>query len=194
MARARVKTARARLEAAANECSRALLRSPCAARVLRVNVQAGELTGPDSTEPPLILADTSRLFVRAYVDEFDAPRVEIGMRARVAADGLRAFEAQGQVVRLAPRMTQKPLRTDDPQERFDTKVREIWIELDEAGAEKLVIGLPVDIVLIGGEAESSESDLPTATPLRDIARAAKPAPTEAGAASGLPEITPVKSQ
>lgn len=198
LARARVKKARARLEAVANEGQRALLRAPCAAQVLRVNVQVGELTGPDSSEPPLILADASRLYVRAYVDEFDAPRVASGMPARVAADGLPEFAARGRVVRLAPRMTQKPLRTDDPLERFDTKVREVWIELEEAGAEKLVLGLPVDVVLDvvreDGETERSECDSPTAAGMHDIARAAKPAPAEASAASPRPEITPVKSE
>lgn len=198
LARARVKKARARLEAVANEGKRALLRAPCAAQVLRVNVQAGELTGPDSSEPPLILADTSRLYVRAYVDEFDAPRVESGMPARVAADGLPESLARGRIVRLAPQMTQKPLRTDDPLERFDTKVREVWIELEEAGAEKLVVGLPVDVVLDvvrkDGETNASDGDSPTAAGTHDIARAAKPAPDEASASSGRPEITPVKNE
>ena len=194
LAQARLKTARARLDSVADECGRALLRAPCAAQVLRVNIQAGELTGPDSTDPPLILADTSHLFVRAYVDEFDAPRVECGMPARVAADGLRGFEARGRVVRLAPRMTQKPLRTDDPQERFDTKVREVWIELDDSGAEKLVVGLPVDVVLVSGKTENSESESPNASQPDGVARAGSLAPSEAGPSTRLPEITPVKNE
>jgi HlyD family secretion protein len=162
LARSRIKSARARLEAVRDEHSRATLLAPISAQVLRINVQTGELTGPDSSEPALILADTSRLYVRAYVDEFDAPRIQLNMPARIAADGLPDNVVGGHEVRLAPRMTQKPLRTDDPLERFDTKVREVWIELDEAGTDRLVVGLPVDAVLLS-KASGATEEAPAAT-------------------------------
>ena len=147
LARARVKTARAQLDVVRNECSRAALSAPSRGRVLKVNVRPGELTGPESSEPALILADASRMHVRAYVDEFDAPRVRLETPARITADGLPETVFRGRVVRLAPLMTQKPLRTDDPLERFDTKAREVWIELEPPATEKLIVGLPVDVVL-----------------------------------------------
>ncbi|HVC95014.1 MAG TPA: HlyD family efflux transporter periplasmic adaptor subunit [Pirellulales bacterium] len=145
-ARAKVAAADARLKLARHECDKTTLRAPRSVEILRVNLHAGELSDPDSSEPALIVADTSKLYVRAYVDEFDVPHVRTGMNARVTADGLTG-DVRGRVVRLAPRMTQKPLRTDDPLERFDTKVREVWIELEGAGTESLVVGLPVDVVL-----------------------------------------------
>jgi HlyD family secretion protein len=168
LAEARVKEARARLDVMRHECSRTILRAPVSAQVLRINVQAGELTGPDSQEPAMILADVSQLFVRAYIDEFDAARVRLGMWASVMADGDPRGRIKGRVVRLAPRMTQKPLRTDDPLERFDTKAREIWIELNKFHSQNLVIGLPVDVVLVdragvgtdgSSDAENSERDV-----------------------------------
>lgn len=155
-ARGRVAAARARLELARRNLDKTLLRAPCAGQVLKVHSAVGELSGPETAEPAVIIADTRRLHVRAYVDEFDAPRVRLGMGARVAADGLPDRKVQGRVVRLAPRMSQKPLRTDDPLERFDTKVREIWIELDDAAAEAFVVGLPVDVVLDAGEEKASD--------------------------------------
>ncbi|HEV3191294.1 MAG TPA: HlyD family efflux transporter periplasmic adaptor subunit [Polyangiaceae bacterium] len=146
--RAKVAAAEAQLKLAQHECDKTTLRALHSVQILRINVHTGELNDPDSPEPAMIVADTSRLYVRAYVDEFDAPRVQQGMRARVTADGLGDREVRGHVVRLAPRMTQKPLRTDDPIERFDTKVREVWVELeDDDEREGLVIGLPVDVVL-----------------------------------------------
>ncbi|HWB13938.1 MAG TPA: efflux RND transporter periplasmic adaptor subunit [Pirellulales bacterium] len=145
-ARAKMAAADAELKLARHECEKATLRAPRSAQVLRINVHVGELNDPDSSEPAMIVADTSKLYVRAYVDEFDAPRIRKGMSACVTADGLGDHEVHGRVVRLAPRMSQKPLRTDDPLERFDTKVREVWIELDDASSD-LVIGLPVDVVL-----------------------------------------------
>ena len=146
-ARAKVAAAEAQHKLAHHECEKTTLRAPHSVQVLGVNVHAGELNDPESSEPALIVADTSKLYVRAYIDEFDAPRVHKGMKARVTADGLADREVHGTVVRLAPRMTQKPLRTDDPLERFDTKVREVWIELDGADTANLVVGLPVDVVL-----------------------------------------------
>ena len=82
---------------------------------------------------------------RAFVEELDAPRVELGMPARITADGL-AGELRGRVIRLSPRMSRKRLWSDDPAERYDTKTREVWIELDEA-EEGLVVGLRVDATL-----------------------------------------------
>jgi multidrug resistance efflux pump len=146
-ARAKVAAAAAQLKLARHECEKTTVRAPQSAQILRINVHAGELSDPKASEPAMIVADTSKLFVRAYVDEFDAPRIQQGMKARVTADGLGDREVCGRVVRLAPRMTQKPLRTDDPLERFDTKVREVWIELDDSGSERFVVGLPVDVVL-----------------------------------------------
>lgn len=146
-ARAKVAANQAQLELARHECGKTTLHSPIAAQVLRINAHPGELVGPEAAEPALVVADTSRLFVRAYVDELDAPRLRLGMPAEVTADGLPGNHAEGQLVRMAPRMTQKPLRTDAPAERFDTKVREVWIELAESGTERFVVGLPVDVVL-----------------------------------------------
>jgi HlyD family secretion protein len=159
-ARAKVAAAAAQLKLARHECEKTTLRAPYSAQVLRINVHAGELSDPEATEPALIVADTSRLYVRAYVDEYDAPRVQKGLNARLSADGLGDRELRGRVVRLAPRMSQKPLRTDDPLERFDTKVREVWIELDDVGSEDLVIGLPVDVVLEVGS-KTAELETPT---------------------------------
>jgi HlyD family secretion protein len=146
-ARAKVAAAAAQLKLARHECDKTTLRAPHSAQVLRINMHAGELSDPKASQPAVIMADTSKLFVRAYVDEFDAPRIQQGMDARVTADGLGNREVRGRVVRMAPRMSQKPLRTDDPLERFDTKVREVWIELDDSGSERFVVGLPVDVVL-----------------------------------------------
>ena len=52
-------------------------------------------------------------------------------------------------------MTGKKIWSDDPAERFDTKVREVWIELEPEIGE-LVVGLRVD-VLIDVNAETSSS-------------------------------------
>ena len=87
MATARVDAAAARLELAQLQLERAQLTSPIDGQVLEVNLEAGELTGPDAGEPAIVLADTSRTRVRAFVEELDAARVQIGMPAIVDGRG-----------------------------------------------------------------------------------------------------------
>lgn len=131
------------------QLQRTCLRAPRAGQVLETHVEVGELTGPDAPEPAVVIADTSRLRVRAYVDEIDAPRLRVGMAAQVTADGLRDRQFAGRVVELAPQMQRKPLRTDYPTERQDTKAREVWLELEDAA--ELLVGLRVDVTIELGE-------------------------------------------
>ena len=145
MARARVRAAQERLELARAEHDKTILKAPTQSQVLRVHAELGELWGPQATEPAVILADTSKLFVRAFVEELDAPQVKLGMPATVTADGLRGQSFTGRVTRLSPRMGAKQLWTDQPGERIDTKVREVWVELDRS--EGLVVGLRVDVMI-----------------------------------------------
>lgn len=143
--RAGVAAAKARLELAKVQADRTRLLAPCHAEVLKVNGKAGELAGPASAEPAVVLADTSRYCVRAFVEELDAPRVNLGMIAKVVIDGLHSRELAGRVARLSPRMERKNLWSDRPTERYDTKTREVWIDL---GSPKgLVVGLRVEVAI-----------------------------------------------
>jgi len=147
IAKARIEAARARWELAKVDLERAQLRAPTRGQILDVGVEPGELTGPDAPRPAVIMADTisGPLRVRAFIEELDAPRVQIGMTAVVTADGLPDRQFHGRVVRLSPRMSPKQIRSDRPTERFDTKTREVWIELHSG--EGLVVGLPVDVLI-----------------------------------------------
>jgi multidrug resistance efflux pump len=139
---ARIQLAQARLELANVQLLHARLCAPRAGQVLKADIHPGEMAGPSSLEPAVVLADTSRFQVRAFVEELDAPRVRTGMKATLTAEGMPGRQFHGRVCRLSPRMTRKELSSDRPNERFDTKVREVWIELDDA--VPLVVGLRVD--------------------------------------------------
>ena len=88
--KARVAAAQARLELAKVQLQRCSLRAPIRGQVLRVDAEPGELTGPEAPQPVIILADTSRFRVRAFVEEYDAPRRPVGLPARVTADGRKS--------------------------------------------------------------------------------------------------------
>ena len=160
IARARVAAAQARLELARVQQDRTQLKSPISGQVLRVNTEPGELAGPTSREPAIELADTSRFRVRAFVEELDAPRVEVGMKATIRVDGQPDPDGKysGEVTRLSPLMSRKRLYTDDPAERYDTKTREVWIDL--GGGEGLVIGLRVDVIIEPQMASTLSGDAP----------------------------------
>ncbi|MCL6502472.1 MAG: efflux RND transporter periplasmic adaptor subunit [Pirellulales bacterium] len=145
MAEAEVAAAQARLGQARYRLHQTTLRAPIDGQVLHLEYQPGELVGPHTALPVVIMADTSRLHVRAFVEEFDAPRIRIGMTASCQADGLPGKQFRGRVVRLSPRMGRKESASEQPAEYFDTRVREVWIELEDA--DELVVGLRVDVML-----------------------------------------------
>lgn len=140
---ARVASAQASLSLANINLAKTELRAPCAGRVLDVNVRIGELTGPDAVKPLVVMSDTSKIRVRAYVEELDAPRIAVGMKASVTADGLPGQEFAGHVLSISPRMETKTINSDRPFELYDTKVREVLVELDTK--EPLIVGLRVDV-------------------------------------------------
>jgi len=149
MDEARVKAAQAKLELAKVRLQWTELRAPSPGQILKLDAEPGELIGPDSLLPTVVMADTSRFYVRAFVEELDAPRVRLGMPATIHADGLPDREFKGRVVRLSPKMGRKELWSDQPTERYDTKTREIWIELD--GNDPWVVGLRLDVMLVANE-------------------------------------------
>lgn len=142
LAKARVDAAQAEVEIAQLALEKTQLVSPLAGRVLDVDAQVGELISP-SHGPVVVLADTSRLRVRAYVEELDAPRVVAGSVAEVAADGLPGERFTGRVASVSPRMAAKSLLTGQPSELYDTKVREVLIDLGQSPG--LIVGLRVDV-------------------------------------------------
>ncbi len=136
----------ARVSLAQVQLERTRLKAPCSGKILRLSIEQGELAGPDSPTPPVVMADTTGYRVRAYVEELDAPRVTVGMSAVATVDGLPGKEFAGRVTRISPRMGTKKIFRDSPGELFDVKTREIWIELEPTG-EELVVGLRVDVRL-----------------------------------------------
>lgn len=146
MARARIATAQARLDLAELQLDRTMLRAPSTGRILSVAMELGELAGPDTSTPTIVMADTSRYRIRALVEELDAPLVKVGMVATITADGLSGHPIRGRVTEMSPRMTNKQIFSDDPSQRYDTKSREVWIAVEEP-SHAFVIGLRVDVVI-----------------------------------------------
>ena len=124
--------AEAKLLLAQTELERTRLLRTSPGQILEVKFHAGELIELQNQPPVITMADTSRLRVRAYVEELDAANVKPGMLAKITADGMPGRVIEGQVVEVMPRMSFKQVWTDRPDERFDVKTREVLIELRDA--------------------------------------------------------------
>lgn len=159
IAQARIQAAKASLQLAKTQLDRTSLQAPSRGQILEVTVETGELTGPDSPKPVIVMADTTGFRVRAFVEEMDAPRVQVDMRAQVVTDGLPDQQFEGRVTRLSPRMNHKQFHGDQPAERYDTKTREIWIDLEDA--DDLVMGLRVDVMLDPATGPGPSESLPS---------------------------------
>jgi multidrug resistance efflux pump len=124
----------ARLRLAEAALAKTRLLAPSNGRILQVNVEPGEVAGPNTAEPILLMADLSKRRVRAFIEELDAARVQVGQKARVTADGLPGTVFTGTVSEVMPRMGRRGPQSDSPGEYKDIYYREVLIDLD-AGDE-----------------------------------------------------------
>lgn len=146
IAQANVALEEANVQQALTALGKTELRSPLDGLVLQRRGEPGELVGPATEQPLVTLADASDRYVRAFVEELDAPRVALGNRAFIQADGIRDTQFRGKVVSCAPYMAAKQQYRNRPNERLDVKTREVLIRLDDADRPaRLMIGLPVDV-------------------------------------------------
>lgn len=178
LAKARVAGAEAAVGLAQVAIDKTIIRAPCRGRVLDINAEVGELLSLDEPTPTVVLSDTSQMRVRAFVEEFDAPDVCDGALVEVTADGLPGRVFKGVVASSSPTMAEKRLFTGEPGELYDTKTREVLIDLE--GAEELLVGMRVDVRIASespASAASGSGDAPEARPSEtDLSGAAAAAP------------------
>ncbi len=137
LARAQAAAAEARREQARAALDRLIVRAPIDGVVLQVLFRAGEYYTPGGGAA-IVVGDTTELRVRMDVDERDVGKVALGASVTVRANSYPGLDFQGKVVELGNRMGRKNVRTDDPVERNDTKIREVVIAL--AAHDGLIVG------------------------------------------------------
>lgn len=145
-ASAAVRAAAARLRIAQINLERSEIRAPADGRILSVEAEIGELTGPDHQQPLIIMSDTSRLRTVAEIDEYDALKMKVGQKCHITSDGRPGILAVGIVGEIEPQMNPKKLFGQWAGERTDTYSRRVWIDLEMTEFE-LPIGLPVDVFI-----------------------------------------------
>jgi multidrug resistance efflux pump len=129
-AEGRVASAEARLRIAEAELAKTRLLAPSNGRILQTFAEPGEMAGPTSAQPVLVMADLSKRRIRAFVEELDIAKVQTGQRAVVTADGFPGKEFPGKVGLVIARMGKRAPQSDSPGEYKDVYFREVFIDLD----------------------------------------------------------------
>ncbi|MBI4910922.1 MAG: HlyD family secretion protein [Acidobacteria bacterium] len=141
-AEADIARARAHIQEVEAALEKTVIRSPINGVVLRRYLKTGESVSTNANTPIVSLGDTSRLRVRADIDETDVARIRVGQPAYVMADAYGKQRFAGHVSRIGQALGRKNVRTDEPTERIDTKILETLIDLDPG--QQLPVGLRVD--------------------------------------------------
>jgi len=149
-AEADVRAAQQRVHAAMQTLEKCLVRAPMSGTVLRTILKPGESFSTLVPRPILSIADTSRLRVRAEVDERDVSRVFPGQRVLVRGEGWEGPGVPGRVERLGAQMGRKTVKTGDPAEKSDRDVLEVLVDLDRE-EPALVLGLRVTALFLKGK-------------------------------------------
>lgn len=143
-ARTEVGSAEAKLAATRVEQGRTVLYAPFAGTVAKIVGEVGEYSTPSPpgvpTPPAIDLIDDSCLYVKAPMDEVDAPKISEGQAVRISLDALPKQSFPGKVKRVAPYVSavEKQARTVDIEASFD----------DAKAPGRLLVGYSADVEVI----------------------------------------------
>lgn len=143
-AKADVRQAEARLAATRVEQGRTVLYAPFDGTVAKIVGEIGEYSTPSPpgvpTPPAIDLIDVSCLYVKAPMDEVDAPRIQVGQAARITLDAFAKKPFPAKVKRVAPYVSavEKQARTVEVEVDFD----------DPAAIKGLLVGYSADVEIV----------------------------------------------
>lgn len=134
----------AKVNATRIEQGRTVLYAPFNGTIAKIVGEVGEYSTPSPpgvpTPPAIDLIDDSCLYVKAPMDEVDAPKIVAGQAVRISLDALPKQSFPGKVKRVAPYITavEKQARTVDIEALFD----------DPTAPGKLLVGYSADVEVI----------------------------------------------
>lgn len=134
--------ARSDVTLAENALDKTRVRAPLAGSVLQVNAKVGESIAPSAEMPVIVMGDTSKLRVRAEVDEQDVGKIRLGQSVYVKNNAYPGQQFDGKVTELAPSLAIPRMGSRGPRRTTDVEVMEVVIDLD--GSIPLLSGMRVD--------------------------------------------------
>jgi HlyD family secretion protein len=143
-AKSDVAQAQARVEVTRVVQGRTVLVAPFDGTVAKIVGEVGEYSTPSppgvATPPAIDLIDERCLYVKAPMDEVDAPKIAVGQPVRITLDALPKQSFPGKVRRVAPYVSavEKQARTVDVEVTFDEPAR----------AGRLLVGYSADVEIV----------------------------------------------
>jgi len=142
-AKADVAQADARIAVTRAEQGRTILVAPFDGTVAKIVGELGEYSTPSppgvQTPPAIDLIDESCLYIKAPMDEVDAPKIKPGLPVRVSLDALPKQPLKGSVKRVAPYVSavEKQARTVD-----------VDIDFEIPATGRLLVGYSADVEVV----------------------------------------------
>lgn len=143
-AKADVAQAEARLAATRVEERRIVLVAPFDGTVAKIVGELGEYSTPSPpgvpTPPAIDLIDDSCLYVKAPMDEVDAPKIQVGQTARITLDAFAKRPFPARIKRVAPYVS-----------AVEKQARTVDVEVDFVEPEKigtLLVGYSADVEIV----------------------------------------------
>jgi HlyD family secretion protein len=146
-ANAQVKVTAAALDTAQHQLNYVRLTAPGDGIISSRLAEIGEVVA--AGKPVFSLAETSRPWIRAYLNETDLSRVRIGQEAEVRVDGLPGKVFKGRLSFISPKAEFTPKTVETRALRVDLVYR-IRVEVNNPDGV-LKIGMPADIKLLPAE-------------------------------------------
>ncbi|MBL8465624.1 MAG: efflux RND transporter periplasmic adaptor subunit [Thauera sp.] len=143
-AQADVATAEAQLVATETDRQRLVLVAPFAGTVAKISGELGEYATPSPPGvpmPPAIdLIDDSCLYVKAPMDEIDAPRIQPGLPVRITLEAIPGKVFAGTVRRVAPYIT-----------AVEKQARTVAVDVDFVNPDEargMLVGYSTDVEIV----------------------------------------------
>jgi HlyD family secretion protein len=142
-ARARLEQSRAALALAERRLEFTKLISPLTGVVLSKNIEPGEFVAPGTAV--ITVADTSKVWLRAFVNETDLGRIHLGQAVEVSTDSFPGKTYRGTVAFIASEAEFTPKTVQTNKERVKLVFR-VKVDLENDHGE-LKPGMPADAVI-----------------------------------------------
>ncbi len=146
-ARAQLVSSETSLKRIAMLMDRLTVRAPRDGTIIQLNVRAGEYAATSPKTPAMILGETSRLQIRADIDEQNATRIRDGQKAYGYLKGDPTITFPLEFIRVEPFVIPKTSLTGSSTERVDTRVLQVIYSLTRPADLPLYVGQQVDVFI-----------------------------------------------
>jgi len=149
LAEAQVNLAKLHVKSAESRLENTFLRAPLEGCILELIKRAGEGVRVIDREPVLIIADRSKMRVRAEIDERWVSRLKAGQTCEVYGRGLGDARYKGTLAHVKQLMGPKTLFSRESSERKDLDVLQIFIDLPADFSAPIGLQVDVDVRIKG---------------------------------------------